>query len=270
MPNLPMHIYLANEVAEQLDWGYVYDHIGSFYLGSTSPDIRAMTRQPREQTHFAPLSVSEVGTGTRAMFRHYPEMLEERAQSPATRSFLLGYVCHLAADEVWITTVYRPNFDISREDTRLTDDQVQADIWDRAIQLDMDRLSLPDVSGPLNAGHAVSCGDQGVSVIFFEDGLLSQWKERVTGFVEREFDWSRLKFALNRMYRDNDEVQQTVDRFLERMPYSLEEVYGKIPEAQVENYRREAVAANAAKRVGLKFSPERYVSWDHAKLGGRY
>jgi hypothetical protein len=31
-----------------------------------------------------------------------------------------------------------------------------------------------------------------------------------------------------------------------------------------------AVAKTAAKRVVLKFTPERYVSWDHAKLSGRY
>ena len=246
MPNLPMHIFLAHQVAEQLDWGTVHDHIGSFYLGSTSPDIRAMTKWPREQTHFAPLSVREVGTGTKTMFQNYPQLFDESSRSVATRTFLLGYICHLASDEVWITTVYRPNFDINSEETRLTHDQVQADIWDRAVQLDMDRLSLPDVRGPLNAGEAVSCGDEDVSVAFFEDGLLSQWKERVSGFVEREFDWSRLKFALNRMYRDNDDVQGIVDRFLERMPYSLEEVYERIPEAKVENYRREAVAATIA------------------------
>ena len=246
MPNLPMHIYLAHQVAEQLDWGYVLDHAGSFYLGSTSPDIRAMTKWPREQTHFAPLSVRDVGTGTRTMFQNHPELLDECDRSQATRAFILGYVCHLASDEVWITTVYRPNFDINSEETRLTADQVQADIWDRALQLDMDRLSLPDVRGPLNAGEAVSCGDTGVSVSFFEDGLLSQWKERVSSFVGREFEWSRLKFALNRMYRDNDEVQETVDRFLERMPRSLDEVYGRIPEAKVENYRRQAVAATIA------------------------
>ena len=246
MPNLPMHIYLAHQVAEQLDLGYVYDHIGSFYLGSTSPDIRAMTKWPREQTHFAPLSVREVGTGARTMFRNYPELADGTARSLATRSFLLGYVCHLAADEVWITTVYRPNFDTASQDTRLTGDQVQADIWDRAVQLDLDRLSLPDVRGPMNAGQAVSCGDTGVSVTFFEDGLLSQWKERVSAFVGREFDWSRLKFALNRMYRDNDEVQQSVDRFLARMPHSLEEVYQRIPEAKVDNYRRQAVSATIA------------------------
>ena len=243
MPNLPMHIYLAHQVAEQLDLGYVYDHIGSFYLGSTSPDIRAMTKWPREQTHFAPLSVAEVGTGTRTMFRNHPELFEEGARSLATRTFLMGYVCHLAADEVWITTVYRPNFDITSEGTRLTADQVEADIWDRAVQLDMDRISLPDVRGPLNAGPAVSCGDTDVAVTFFEDGLLGQWKDRVSSFVGREFEWSRLKFALNRMYRDNDQVQETVDRFLDRMPHSLDEVYERIPEAKVENYRREAVAA---------------------------
>ena len=33
---------------------------------------------------------------------------------------------------------------------------------------------------------------------------------------------------------------------------------------------REAVAPNATKRVALKFIPERYVTWDHRKLGGRY
>ena len=33
---------------------------------------------------------------------------------------------------------------------------------------------------------------------------------------------------------------------------------------------REAVSGTASKRVLLKFTPERYVTWDHAKLGGRY
>jgi len=31
-----------------------------------------------------------------------------------------------------------------------------------------------------------------------------------------------------------------------------------------------AVSKTAAKRAVIKFHPERYVSWDHAKLGGRY
>ena len=33
---------------------------------------------------------------------------------------------------------------------------------------------------------------------------------------------------------------------------------------------REQAAGTAAKRVLLKFTPQRHVSWDHAKLGGQY
>ena len=241
-----MHIYLANQVAEQLDRGYVYDNIGSFYLGSTTPDIRAMTKWPREKTHFSLLSVEEVGTGTRTMFENYPALLEGGEVSEATRSFLLGYISHLAADETWITSVYRANFDTTVEDARLTADQVEADIWDRAIQLDMDRQSLPELQGSIAAQQAVSCGDEGVSVAFLEDGLLAEWKEWVGRFMGMEFDWERLKRALNRMYRDNDDVQYSVGEFLERMPRSLEEVYEKIPEARVEAYRQQAVAATIA------------------------
>jgi hypothetical protein len=241
-----MHIYLANQVAEQLDRGYVYDNIGSFYLGSTTPDIRAMTKWPREKTHFSLLSVEEVGTGTRTMFENYPALLEGGEVSEATRSFLLGYISHLAADETWITSVYRANFDTTVEYARLTADQVEADIWDRAIQLDMDRQSLPELQGSIDAKQAVSCGDEGVSVAFLEDGLLAEWKDWVGGFMGMEFDWERLKRALNRMYRDNDDVQYSVGEFLERMPRSLEEVYEKIPEARVEAYRQQAVAATIA------------------------
>ena len=33
---------------------------------------------------------------------------------------------------------------------------------------------------------------------------------------------------------------------------------------------REAVSGTAPKRVVLRFKPERYITWDHTKLGGRY
>ncbi len=241
MPNLPMHIYLANQVAEQLDCSYVYDNLGSYFLGSTTPDIRAMTKWPREQTHFAPLSVEEVGTGTRTMFRMHPELSQD--VSPATRAFLAGYVSHLAADEVWITSVYRPHFDTSLEHSRITEDRVEANIWDRALQLNMDRQILPQLTGETNPQEHLPCSDQDVSVSFLEDGLLTEWKDWVGRFMGWEFTWDRLKRALNRMYRDDEDVQRTVEHFLEGMPRSLEQVYEKVPEGEVTAYQQRAVAA---------------------------
>ena len=236
-----MHIYLANQVAEQLDRSYVYDHLGSFFLGSTTPDIRAMTKWPREQTHFSPLSVEEVGTGTRTMFQKHPELSQDL--SPATQAFLAGYVSHLAADEVWIISVFRPHFDTSLEHSRVTDDEVEANIWDRALQLEMDRQILPQLNDETQPQELLSCSDQDVSISFLEDGLVTEWKDWVGRFMGWEFTWDRLKRALNRLYRDDEDVQRTVERFLERMPRSLEQVYEKVPEGEVTAYQQRAVAA---------------------------
>ena len=103
MPNLPLHIYLAKCVADRLDWGWLNDHAPSLYLGSTAPDVRAMTKWPRERTHFAPLSSEEVGAGPAAMFKLHPTLAGSNGLSPATRAFLVGYVSHLVADESWIS-----------------------------------------------------------------------------------------------------------------------------------------------------------------------
>ena len=43
----------------------------------------------------------------------------------------------------------------------------------------------------------------------------------------------------------------------------------QVTREQAEEIRAQ-VGGTAAKRVLLKFTPERYVSWDHAKLGGKY
>ncbi len=92
MPNLPWHIQLAHQAAERLDWGSAHDHVGSLYLGSTAPDIRAMTKWPREQTHFAGLSVEEVGSGTRRLFELHPELADPDFLSPATRAFFFCFI----------------------------------------------------------------------------------------------------------------------------------------------------------------------------------
>ena len=238
MPNLPMHIYIARQVAAELDWGFVHDHLGSCFLGATTPDIRAMTKWDRERTHFAPLSLKAVGDGTRRMFDLYPELADRRHLSPATRAFVLGYVSHLTADEVWITTMFRPHF--SSENTQ-AGDEVEAQIWDRALQLEMDRQAHQEMDGFTHAGSVICNGEQGVEIAFLDADVLGEWRQWVARFMSWEFDWERLKRALNRMYRDNNDVQQLVDRFLAGMPDSLEEVYAKVPPGELADYRERAL-----------------------------
>jgi hypothetical protein len=233
MPNLPMHIYLANRLAQELDWGEVHDNLEDYLLGSTAPDIRAMTKWDRERTHFAPLSLEQIGTGTKRMFQLHPQLAEKSKLKACDRAFLIGYISHLTADEVWITTMYRPNFN---ETTNVAGSELEGHIWDRAIQLDMDRAVLERPSSLENVSSIIADGDPMVELEFLEAKLLVEWRQWVGGFLSREFSWERLKRALNRMYRDDDDVQQLVENFLVNIESRLEEIYDKIPRVTIQTY----------------------------------
>lgn len=243
MPNLPTHIYLAYQIAQQLGWGEVYDQLGSCFLGSTAPDIRAMTKWPREHTHFAPLSVASVGAGAKRMFELHPELGDHRKLSPATQAFILGYISHLTADEVWIINIFRPYFDNHH---LITDNQVEAHIWDRALQLDMDRNARQQLDVLVPLGDVMATSEQGVDLAFLGRDMLLEWREWVCRFLSWEFTWDRLKRALNRMYRDDIATQQQVDRFLAAMPGSLERIYQTIPKEKLVTYQKQVVAGTLA------------------------
>ena len=239
MPNLPMHIYLCQQVATELDWGYAHDHPGAAYLGSTTPDIRAMTKWDRARTHFSDLSVREIGAGVRRMFELHPHLAGvDNGLTPPTRAFLLGYVSHLVADEVWITTMFRPHFAAGN---RITDTDVEAHIWDRALQLDMDNAVLSDNGGLSAQNDAIAALEQMPALGFLQDELIDEWRGWVARLLGWDFTWERLKRALNRMYRDDDEVQQVVDGFLANMPRSLDRVYERVPRALIDDYRRRVI-----------------------------
>ena len=240
-----MHIYLAGRVADHLSWGWLAEHAGSLYLGSTAPDIRAMTKWPRERTHFAPLSVDEVGIGPRAMFRQYPNLAGHNGLSDATRAFLIGYISHLVADEAWIAQIYRPHFDSPQGNGRVAGTEVEANIWDRALQLDMDRTAISGMAGLLH-NEALTNAHVGVEVGFLSEAQLEEWRDWVSRFLSWEFSWDRLKRALNRMYRDDDAVQDTVDNFIENMPGSLEQIYEKIPQVKIDAYQQGALKETLA------------------------
>ena len=239
MPNLPMHIFLCQQVAEELDWGYAHDHPGAAYLGSTAPDIRAMTKWDRVRTHFSDLTVSEVGSGVRKMFELHPQLAgADNGLTPNTRAFLLGYVSHLVADEVWITTMFRPHFG---SEQRVTSSDVESHIWDRALQLDMDNHVLSGNERLSDQNAAIAAVEEMPALEFLQDELIDEWRGWVARLLGWDFTWERLKRALNRMYRDNEDVQVVVDGFLADMPNSLERVYERIPRELIETYRRRVV-----------------------------
>ena len=88
---------------------------------------------------------------------------------------------------------------------------------------------------------------------------------RATLLVETGEEYAELKsvliYARAEVVRDRDQVIDTLVKI---------NIKGRQAAPQEIEQLTAAVAGTAEKRVVLKFTPERYVSWDHGKLGGRY
>ena len=88
---------------------------------------------------------------------------------------------------------------------------------------------------------------------------------RATLLIESGEEYAQLKSLV--AYADTEVIDDfdTVSDTLVKINTKGQEV----DEAQVAKLLG-AVAQTAEKRVVLKFKPQRFVSWDHSKLGGRY
>ena len=212
-------------------------HLGTFFLGSTSPDIRMMTKWSRDHTHFAPLTIERVGTGVEGLFETYPDLAGSSRVNDATKVFLSGYFTHLVADEAWILEIYRPYFDARDHFAG----QVQANIWDRALQLHMDQVARQQLGDMEQLRSFLNGSELNVDVRFIDSETLGQWRERVADFTTWEFTWERLRFATRRMYQDNQIATEMVEEFLQSMPSSLERIYDMVTEDKIAAYRETVI-----------------------------
>lgn len=240
MPNLPAHIQLAQEAAARLSHPVLKTHEGAFLLGATTPDIRAMAKWPRERTHFAPLSVEEVGAGVRAMFQANPHLREASTANAPTRAFVSGYINHLIADETWICTVYRQFF--GGGDT--PEGKVRGNMWDRAMQLDMDREAKANEQEVQRITEMMEGAEAGVEIGFVDAETLAEWRTWVQRFNSWEFSWERLSRALRRMYGEDEQALAMAEEFIDKMPHSLEEIYEVVTPQRIASYREEAITSS--------------------------
>ena len=102
---------------------------------------------------------------------------------------------------------------------------------------------------------------------FAKSQKVLNWKRdpKATLLVESGEEYAELKGVMIEarceVVDDGDAVRDTLVAVNSR---------GRGLNAEQKARLRESVGGAASKRVVLKFTPERYVAWDHAKLGGRY
>ncbi len=225
MPNLATHIDLAHRTARRLEHPVLDAELGSFLLGSTSPDIRVITRRDRETYHFASLDFESVGAGMSGLLRANPHLAPGTVEQARTRAFVAGYITHLIADEVWIVEMFRPYFGSAG----VFGDEVVGMVMDRVAQLELDRRAWPAMERDL---PKVGDGVEDVELGFIPAETLVEWREWVVSFLTTGFSWDRLKFMARRVAGGNGDhpAHGVADEFLRSVPEGKDRLYKIVPE----------------------------------------
>ena len=241
MPHLATHIDLAWRAADRVGHRTLGANLGYYLLGSTSPDVRALTKRPREEYHFAPLDFAEVGAGVEGMLEAHPRLRSTAGDDGPAAAFVAGYITHILLDEHWIAEVYRPFFG----EGGLFADGVHADVMDRALQLELDRLSAGAVAGALRMmGEAKEPIDVGL----MPPDTLAEWRAFVLELLGRGFSWDRLRFMARRIAAgdDNHPAHRVAEEFLDSMPDSLDRLLESVTREDLFRFRERSVDSLAA------------------------
>lgn len=73
-------------------------------LGAVGPDVRVVSGQIREETHFFDIPTGEQ-PGHEALFEAWPELADAATLGPEWAAFVGGYLTHLIMDETWVEMV---------------------------------------------------------------------------------------------------------------------------------------------------------------------
>ena len=115
MPTPIMHLVQAEEILHRDDLSAAARRLlvrqrGPFLLGHTAPDVQAVSRQPRDETHFYAIPRVSDRPAYEALFAAHPALARAEELFPAHAAFIAGYIAHLVLDELWITDVFQRFF----------------------------------------------------------------------------------------------------------------------------------------------------------------
>ena len=231
MPSLGSHLASARLVAGRLANRTVDAERGSFYLGSTAPDIRVITRLDRAHYHFFDLDDMEHQDAVEQLFMEHPGLREAVKLDEATRAFMAGYLTHLVMDQDYVERVYRAHFaaDVWGDDPR-------GNVLDRVLQFEMDRReregreAMSEISEVL--AHTSARADLG----FIERQTLDRWLEVVRDIASQPPDWSRFPRMMTRHLQRAGYSDEEIEQFCRDVPEILIETLDHVTEARVQEF----------------------------------
>jgi hypothetical protein len=237
MPSLGSHMARARTIADRLRLPEIDADRGAYYLGSTAPDIRVITRRERSVTHFFELDDLHDQDSVSRMFAEHPGLAAPAGLDAATTAFIAGYLTHLVLDEAFIGEVYRPNFGAHSE----RDDDPKSNVLDRALQYELDRRDREDRAAMEEIREALAATTPPAVIPFIAGEHLVEWTTVSQDIATHPPDFGRFR--------------RMMTRHLEQAGYGLDEINSYCAEP--------AVLVAEAFRVVDEERIERF--WHHAE-----
>jgi hypothetical protein len=243
MPPITLHMVLANRIAEGLEYADIDGSLGEYFLGATSPDIRVLTRQGREETHFFDLDEYGHQDSVAGFFEAYEHLVDPSRLAPKTRAFVAGYVSHLVFDEHYITRIYRPFF------ARYEDlgGHLRANLMDRLLQFDLDREFGDDPGIVHRLASALACTVDGIECGFIDHQTLDKWREVSLDVAQKNMDLPRMRSMVsNHLRRAGIQEDRELGEMLDSIPDLLNETIAHVTSDEIDAFLRRSTEAAAA------------------------
>ncbi|MEK7215565.1 MAG: hypothetical protein AAB289_08230 [Chloroflexota bacterium] len=240
MPPIGWHMATAREALRRVGHEPLEEEIGCYLLGATAPDMRVMTGQAREDTHFFRINAGHDQSGVAALFERHPEVLAAKGRP---RAFIAGYLTHLTVDETWIAEVYQPYFG---EGSQLPD-RVEANFMDRVLQFYMEQGARNDPELLQRWYEHIFRADPGEDLAFVDLPSLHRWREVVIRIVSQDPTWEAFQaFILRRFGPEGSATQPALKDLCERIPEVLERTLNHVTPQRVAAYREAAIQRSVA------------------------
>jgi hypothetical protein len=211
---------VARDLANQKARPIIEAGRGVFYLGSTGPDMRILSRADRTSSHYFDLDCLEDQDSVESFFHVHGDLRDAGKLEDPTAAFVAGYLTHLVIDEVWITDIYRPFFG---PESSLGGD-ARANVLDRVLQYEMDLQRRLDRPAMEEIREQLVAMPAAVHVSFVEDELLMRWRDIVADMASRPPTWERFTKTASRFLAvAGVSTDEEVEEFGISLPAMLEE-----------------------------------------------
>ena len=231
---------LARQIALDLGRADVPADSGAYLLGSTSPDIRVITKQDRLSTHFFDLNEHNHQDSVASFLETYGDLATPENLNAETRAWATGYITHLVMDEQYITGIYRPYF--ARHDE--LGGTMRANVMDRLLQFDLERAYGNDGELKSTLTGALAATIEGVECGFLEQETLDRWRQVSLDVAGRKMDWERMRGMISNHLRFSGlEEGETLSGFLDSLPELLDATIAHITSTEIDAFVQRATDA---------------------------